>query len=81
MNQENSSEELPNAFAPENFQTVLLIQMMRTYDILLALLAVESPQKAQQLAEMHAAGFTFTPPPAFSEEEEHAEETNKESQM
>ncbi|UUG69344.1 hypothetical protein SEA_SHAM_3 [Streptomyces phage Sham] len=70
MSQENS-----NAFDPENFQTVLLIQMMRTYDILLALLAVQDPVKATQLADMHEKGLTFTPHPAFSVEED-AEETN-----
>jgi hypothetical protein len=59
-----------NAFDPANFQTVLLIQMMRTYDILLALLAVHDPDKAEKLAAMHEQGLTFTPPPAFSIEEE-----------
>jgi hypothetical protein len=49
---------------------VLLIQMMRTYDILLALLAVQDPVKATQLADMHEKGLTFTPNPAFSVEEE-----------
>jgi len=63
----NPSED---AFAPENFNVVLLIQMMRVYDILLALLAVESPHKAAQLAEMHEQGQTFTPAPAFSIEVE-----------
>lgn len=66
MNQENSND----AFAPENFQMVLLIQMMRTYDILLALLSVHDPNKAAQLAELHEKGITFTPAPAFSLEQE-----------
>lgn len=65
MNQENS-----DAFAPENFNTVMLIQMMRTYDVLLALLSVHDPVKAEQLALMHEQGLTFTPAPAFSIEEE-----------
>lgn len=65
MNQENYE----NAFSPENFNTVLLIQMMRTYDILLALLAVHDPVKATQLVEMHEAGLSFAPHPAFSVEE------------
>jgi hypothetical protein len=69
MNPKNS-EDSRDAFAPENFQMVLLIQMMRTYDILLALLAVDNPQKAMELAEMHEAGLTFTPAPAFALEED-----------
>lgn len=59
-----------DAFSPDNFQTVMLIQMMRTYDILLALLAVQDPQKAIQLSEMHEKGLTFTPAPAFSVEDD-----------
>lgn len=75
MNQENSDtpsgvDEGRDAFAPENFQMVLLIMLMRLYDINLALLAVDNPKKAQQLAEMHEKGLTFTPHPAFSVEEE-----------
>lgn len=66
MNQQNSE----NAFAPENFNTVLLIMLMRLYDINLALLAVTDPVKATQLAEMHEMGLTFTPNPAFSVEEQ-----------
>lgn len=69
MNQE-PSEKSVDAFAPENFNVVVLIQMMRVYDVLLALLAVDNPQKAEQLALMHEQGLTFTPAPAFSVEEE-----------
>lgn len=67
MSQENYNN---NAFSPENFHMVLLIQMMRTYDILLALLAVQDPIKATQLVELHEAGKTFTPHPAFAVEED-----------
>lgn len=71
MSHKNSEEQAAaNAFAPENFNTVLLIQMMRTYDILLALLAVQDPGKAMELAAMHEKGLTFTPAPAFSVEDE-----------
>lgn len=72
MNPKESEENGPvaNAFAPENFNIVMLIQMMRVYDVLLALLAVESPHKAEQLAKMHEQGLTFTPAPAFSVEED-----------
>jgi hypothetical protein len=69
MNQDNSEEQVADAFAPENFNTVLLIQTMRIYDVLMALLAIESPQKAEQLMMMHEKGLTFNPAPAFSVEE------------
>jgi hypothetical protein len=59
-----------DAFSPDNFQMVMLIQMMRTYDLLLALLSVQDPDKATKLAAMHEKGLTFTPAPAFSEEEQ-----------
>lgn len=72
MSQHNSE----SAFDPENFQMVLLIQMMRTYDILLAILSVQDPVKATQLAAMHEQGLTFTPHPAFSVEDNNVEETN-----
>lgn len=62
MNDDASAD----AFSPDNFQTVMLIQMMRTYDLLLALLSVHDPVKAIQLSEMHEKGLTFTPAPAFS---------------
>lgn len=70
MSHNPSEEPSVDAFAPENFNIVMLIQMMRVYDVLLALLSVENPQKAAQLAEMHEQGLTFTPAPAFSVEEE-----------
>lgn len=58
-----------DAFSPDNFQMVMLIQMMRTYDILLALLSIHDPERAIQLAEMHEKGLTFTPHPKYSMEE------------
>lgn len=73
MSQSNSSEEIGpdvrDAFAPENFNMVILIMLMRLYDINLALLSVHDPKKAQQLAEMHEQGLTFTPHPAYSVDE------------
>lgn len=73
MSQTNSDEDFGrDAFDPENFNTVLLIMLMRLYDINLALLAVHDPTKAMQLAEMHEKGLTFTPAPAFSVEAEDA---------
>lgn len=69
MSQENYEEVNMDAFAPENFNKVMLIQTMRIYDLLLALLSIENPQKAAQIAEMHEAGLTFTPEPSFAVEE------------
>ncbi|AXH68721.1 hypothetical protein SEA_SPARKLEGODDESS_3 [Streptomyces phage SparkleGoddess] len=70
MSQENYEEVNMDAFAPENFNKVMLIQTMRIYDLLLAILSIDSPQKAAQIAEMHEAGLTFNPAPAFSLEVE-----------
>jgi hypothetical protein len=44
--------------------------MMRTYDILLALLSIHDPERAIQLAEMHEKGLTFTPHPKYSMEDD-----------
>ena len=62
------SQRSDDAFAPENFGRVLLIQLMRIYDIQLALLASIDPNKAEQLVQMHEQGMTFMPDPAFSVE-------------
>lgn len=62
-----------SAFSPENYNNVMLIQSMRTYDLMLALLAAMDPEKAQALVEMHAAGQTFCPAPAFVEMEDTSE--------
>lgn len=70
-----------NAFASENFQPVMLIQMMRTYDVLMALLANTDPEKAQILADMHEQGLTFCPAPAYSETYEDNQEMAEETQM
>jgi hypothetical protein len=67
--QPESPSDIQSAFDPENFQTVLLIQTMRLYDIGMALLACQDPEKAEILAGMHEAGLTFTPAPAFAMEE------------
>jgi hypothetical protein len=58
------------AFDTENFQPVVLIQLMRLYDVQLALLAAIDPEKASTLVEMHERGQTFCPAPAFVEYED-----------
>ena len=67
--------DVPSAFDPENFNFVVLVQLMRLYDVGMALLSCYDEQKAGMLAEMHERGFSFTPNPAFSvvEDEDDAE--------
>lgn len=63
------SEPNNDAFAAANFGPVVLIQLMRLYDIQLALLSIQDPIKAQQLVEMHEQGLTFAPAPSFAVEQ------------
>jgi hypothetical protein len=65
-----SDEPAQSAFDPANFNAVMLIQMMRLYDVQLAMLSALDPEKAQALVEMHARGQTFCPAPAFIDREE-----------
>lgn len=75
-NQESNKEmrsdaaDSVNAFAPENFGPVVLIQLMRLYDVQMALLSCYDAEKAEILARMHEQGLSFTPAPAFAEEVE-----------
>jgi hypothetical protein len=59
-----------DAFAPENFGRVVLIQLMRLYDVQLALLSCMDPEKAKDIVLMHEQGITFMPNPAFAAEED-----------
>jgi len=58
--------EPPSAFDPANFNFVVLVQLMRLYDVGMALLSCYDPSKADTLAQMHERGLSFTPNPAFS---------------
>lgn len=70
MSDNESSPEIgSNAFAPENFNTVMVIQMARLYDVMMMLLATMDPEKAAYLEKLHEHGGTMCPPPAFAEEE------------
>lgn len=51
--------------ADPNFQPIVIIQLMRIYDILLAILSLSDEAKAEKLAELHAKGIMFCPPPAW----------------
>jgi hypothetical protein len=77
LSNQESQKESPsneaNAFAPENFGPVVLIQLMRLYDVQMALLSCYDAEKAQALALMHEQGLTFTPPPAYAVQDEEDE--------
>jgi hypothetical protein len=64
--QKEMRSDAPSAFDPENFNFVVLVQLMRLYDVGMALLSCYDAQKADTLARMHEAGLSFTPNPAFS---------------
>lgn len=66
--------ENDSAFDAKNFQPVVLIQLMRLYDVQLAMLSMMSEEKAEILRAMHERGQTFCPPPAFVEYEENDEQ-------
>lgn len=56
-----------SAFNEESFKPVMLIQSMRTYDLMLALLSSIDADKAKTVVEMHERGEYFCPAPAFVE--------------
>jgi hypothetical protein len=69
----NPSEDEPtavSAFDKEHAHEVIIIQLMRIYDIMLAQLSMANPEKAKQLVELHEQGLSFMPAPAFSIREE-----------
>lgn len=70
MSLENFNTEELNAFDKEHAHEVIIIQLMRVYDLLLAQLSIDSPQKAEQIVEMHEKGLSFMPAPSFSVQEE-----------
>lgn len=55
-----------SALDPANFNTVLLIQVSRLYDVMMAFLATVNPQKAQELYDLHESGQYLTAPPALA---------------
>ena len=65
-----SDTDAVNAFDKEHAHEVIIIQLMRLYDIMLAQLSIDSPQKAAQLVEMHEKGMSFMPAPSFSVQED-----------
>ncbi len=43
----------------------LYIQSLRTYDLLATLIAIQNPEKMDELEKMHAEGKTMCPDPAL----------------
>jgi hypothetical protein len=66
--------ETGSAFSPENMWPVLLIMMMRLYDLNLAFLSVVDEDKAQMIRTLHERGQTFAPQPKFVEYEDSLDE-------
>lgn len=60
-----------SAFNQESFQPVVIIQLMRLYDLMMALLVETNPVTAAKIKAMHEAGLSWCPPPAFAMEEEN----------
>jgi hypothetical protein len=59
-----------SAFDPESLGPVILIMLMRLYDLNLAWLSVVDEEKAQKIRVLHERGQTFAPPPKFVPYEE-----------
>jgi hypothetical protein len=78
LSDEQSTPNL-SAFDPANFGPVVIIQLMRLYDVQMALLSCYDSEKAGMLAEMHERGMSFTPPPAFAEPSEEIDEDGQET--
>lgn len=47
----------------------IYIQQLRTYDILMTLLTLQNPEKADALEKMHSEGKVLGPDPALSIED------------
>jgi hypothetical protein len=65
MSQENYEETL-SAFDKEHAHEVIIIQLMRIYDIMLTQLSLIDAEKAQELLKLHEQGLSFMPNPSFA---------------
>lgn len=63
---ENTPEQ-NDAFSPENFNIVVLIQLARLYDLLWLNLAESNPNAARMILEKHTHGEHLVPPPAWAD--------------
>lgn len=57
--------EQDDAFAPQNIGPITYITLARIYDVLVAILAVQSPERHRDLLEAHAKGLLLGPSPVF----------------
>lgn len=71
---ESEEVEHKSAFDPENLGPVIIIMLMRLYDLQLAFLSAVNPQKADEIVALHEEGHTFAPQPKFVEYMEVGEE-------
>lgn len=60
----------PSAFDPANLGPVILIMLMRLYDINMAFLSVVNEDKAKMLVALHERGQSFAPAPSWVPYEE-----------
>lgn len=59
-----------DALNPMNALPVLVIQVCRVYDVLVALLRTQNPEVAKEIVATHARGGLYSPPPMFIPEEQ-----------
>lgn len=62
--------DVDDALNPINALPVLVIQLSRVYDVLIALLRVENPEVAKNIVAEHRRGNLLSPPPTYVFEEE-----------
>lgn len=65
--EEEESAAVPlNAFDKEYAHEVIIIQLMRIYDIMITQLSLINPEQANKLIELHEQGLSFMPAPSFA---------------
>lgn len=60
----------PSAFDPAHFNTMLLIQLARIYDLQLALVTLMDEDLGARLSALHEQGQLLGPPPALAVDDE-----------
>lgn len=63
---ENTPEEVNDPFSPEAAPGVSLVVQLRIYDVLLAMLNEMSPEKAEELMDLHSTGALMAPSPFYN---------------
>lgn len=62
---DNEPTVVGSALDPAHFNTVLLIQLNRIYDVAMAFLGTINPEKAAELFNLHEQGGYLAPDPAI----------------